>query len=117
MYKLVYVVSAIIRQFVLSNPYKSLINDELYADLFNIFIGGTILHYCAYFLTGTWYVKGVGEEIKGSVGYLLNYCYLTILITVLGYISYNVKLFIILFIIIYLLSCFFEHILFKKNIM
>lgn len=117
MYKLVYIMNAIIRQFVLPNPYIILIGNELYADLFNVFIGGTILHYCAFFLTGTWYIKGVGEEAKGSIGYFLNYCYLTALITALGLISNNAKLFIILFVLIYLASCFFEHILFKKNIL
>lgn len=52
MYKFVSILSAFIRQFLLLNPYVNIIGNEIYADLFNIIIGGTILHYLSYILTG-----------------------------------------------------------------
>lgn len=49
MYKFIRLISALIRQFVLPNPYINIIGSEVYADLFNIFIGGTYLAFlCLY---------------------------------------------------------------------
>ena len=45
MYKIIHLISGLIRQFVLPNPYINIIGNETYADLFNIFIGGTILQF------------------------------------------------------------------------
>ena len=42
MYKFISILSAFIRQFLLPNPYVNIIGNEIYADLFNIIIGGTI---------------------------------------------------------------------------
>ena len=52
MYKFISILSAFIRQFLLPNPYVNIIGNEIYADLFNIIIGGTILHCLSYILTG-----------------------------------------------------------------
>ena len=104
MYKFIHLISAIIRQFVLPNPYINIIGSEVYADLFNIFIGGTILHFCAYILTGCGYTKGVNDPASGSFGYLISYCYVTALITILGYFISNITVFIIIFIFLYIIS-------------
>ena len=81
MYKFISILSAFIRQFLLPNPYVNIIGNEIYADLFNIIIGGTILHCLSYILTG--------------FGYLISYCYITALITALGYFITHVKVFVI----------------------
>ena len=39
MYKFINIISALIRQFLLPNPYINLFSQEVYADLFNIIIG------------------------------------------------------------------------------
>ena len=43
MYKTVSILSALIRQFYLPNPYEIYFNSSAYADIFNIIIGGAIL--------------------------------------------------------------------------
>lgn len=115
MYKFIYFISALIRQFVLPNPYINIIGSEVYADLFNIFIGGTILHFCAYILTGCGYIKGVDDPASGSFGYLISYCYVTVLITTLGYFISNITVFIIIFIVLYIASCILVGYIFNRS--
>ena len=115
MYKFIHLISALIRQFVLPNPYINIIGSEVYADFFNIFIGGTILHFCAYILTGCGYTKGVNNPASGSLGYLISYCYVTALITALGYFISNITVFIIAFIVLYIVSCIFVGYIFNRN--
>lgn len=115
MYKLIHLVSAIIRQFVLPNPYINIIGNEVYADLFNIFVGGTILHFCAYILTGCGYTSGINDPASGSFGYLISYCYITALITTLGYFISNINVFIIVFVIIYIVSCVLVSLIFNRS--
>lgn len=116
MYKFIHIISALIRQFVLPNPYVNIIGNEAYADLFNIFIGGTILHICAYLLTRCGYVSGVDSPAAGSFGYLVSYCYVTILITVLGRFVSDVILFVIVFMILYIISCIIVRYIFDKGV-
>lgn len=52
MYRLIHLISAFVRQILLPNPYVNIIGNEAYADLFNIIIGGTIIHIFAFILTG-----------------------------------------------------------------
>lgn len=105
LYRFIHLISALIRQFALPNPYINIMGSEVYADLFNIFIGGTILHFYAYILTGCGYTKGVNDPASGSFGYLISYCYVTALITALGYFISNITVFIIIFIVLYIASC------------
>lgn len=116
MYNIIHLISALIRQFVLPNPYINIIGNETYADLFNIFIGGTILHFLVFFLTGCGYTRGVNDPASGSAGYLISYCYLTGLITLLGYLISNVTFFIIIFIVLYVISCIVVNKVFDKSI-
>ena len=48
MYKFVHFISALIRQFLLPNPYIHFFRMEGYAELFNVFIGGIILWKLSY---------------------------------------------------------------------
>lgn len=115
MYKFIHLVSAIIRQFVLPNPYTNVIGNEVYADLFNIFIGGTILHLCAYILTGCGYTRGINDPASGSFGYLISYCYIIALITTLGYFIPNITVFIIVFVVLYIVSCVLVGLTFNRS--
>lgn len=115
MYKFIHLVSAIIRQFVLPNPYTNVIGNEVYADLFNIFIGGTILHLCAYILTGCGYTRGINDPASGSFGNLISYCYITALITTLGYFIPNITVFIIGFVVLYIVSCVLVGLTFNRS--
>ena len=115
MYKFIHLVSAIIRQFVLPNPYTNIIGNEVYVDLFNIFIGGTILHFCTYILTGCGYTRGINDSASGSFGYLISYCYITALITALGYFISNITVFIIVFVVLYIVSCVLVALTFNRS--
>lgn len=115
MYVLINLISAIIRQFLLPNPYNNIIGNEVYADLFNLIIGGVILHFFAYNLTGFAYIKGINHPTSGSLGYLISYCYITALITMLGSFISNITGFIIVFISIYIVSCVIVRLIFNKN--
>lgn len=116
MYKFIHLISAFIRQFLLPNPYINIIENETYAELFNIFVGGTILHCLSFILTGCGYTKGIDSPATGSVGYLFSYCYLTVVITALGYFISNVTMFIISFAILYIISCLVVNRIFSKRI-
>ena len=105
MYKLVSIISVLIRQFLLPNPYINLFKQEVYADLFNIIIGGIILHKLSFLLTGMAYTRGVNEPEEGSIGYLFSYIILTLLITFLGKIIGNIWIMIGVFLTIYILLC------------
>lgn len=115
MYKIIHILSALIRQFLLPNPYNNFFNDAIYADLFNVLIGGTILHILSFLLTGVGYIKGVNSPASGSLGYLISYIYLTALITVLGFFIKSVKILIIVFIIIYIISIIIVGKIFRKQ--
>lgn len=115
MYKFIHLISALIRQFLLSNPYINVIGNETYADLFNIVIGGTIIHIFAFILTGCGYQKGIDDPALGSFGYLISYCYITAIITFLGFLISNFAIFVIVYLVVYIASCILVGIVFNHN--
>ena len=115
MYNFIHFISALIRQFVLPNPYVNIIGNEVYADLFNVFIGGTILHFCAYTFTGYIYIRNIDSSSFGSIGYLISYCCITAIITILGFFISNVTIFIIVFVILYVFLCIMVGLIFNRN--
>ncbi len=115
MYKFIHLISALIRQFLLPNPYINVIDNEIYADLFNIVIGGTIIHIFAFILTGCGYQKGVDDPASGSFGYLISYCYITAIITLLGFLISNFAIFVIVYLVVYIASCILVGIVFNHN--
>ena len=115
MFKIMHAISALVRQFLLPNPYASWFETEIYADLFNIVIGGVILHMLAYSLTGVAYTKGVDSPTAGSVGYLISYCYLTLIIILVGKLIVNIKMAIIIFTVIYVISILIVSKLFSRR--
>lgn len=115
MYKMINLISALIRQFVLPNPYVSFIDNEVYAELFNIFVGGTILHFLSFFLTGFCYTRGVDHPASGSFWYLLSYIYMTFVITIIGCFISNIWLAIIVLVVVYILSIIVVNRLFNQR--
>ncbi len=85
MYKIVSIISYFIRQFYLPNPYANFFEIEVYADIFNIIVGGTILHVYAYFLTSSTYDKGKHSSWVGSFWYCVNYILNICLINTISY--------------------------------
>lgn len=108
MYKIIHFFSAIIRYF-LPNPYITLFANKNIADGFNVVIGGTILGTLSHLMTKSIYSKGIDEPAIGSFWYLVNYCYLTAVITLLGKFIINIKTVIIVFLSIYIISCIVEY--------
>lgn len=101
MYSFINVLSVFIRQFIMPNPYTNIINNQTYADLFNILIGGTILHISSYTLVGAIYRKGVDFPSTGSLLYLVFYIIFTLLITYVTYFIGSIKISIIVILCIY----------------
>ena len=116
MYRLVHLISAYVRQFLLPNPYVNIIGNEAYADLFNIIIGGSIIHIFAFILTGFGYQRGVDDSALGSIGYLISYCYITAIITLLGFLISNFVIFVIFYLFIYIATCILVGIVINHNI-
>lgn len=114
MYKAIHLISAIIRYF-LPNPYINWFSDKNLADGFNILIGGAILGTLSYLLTKCGYTKGVDDPASGSAGYLISYCYLTALITLLGKFVINIKLAIFVFGLLYIISCIIVFKVFRRQ--
>ena len=69
MYKIFNTLSAFIRQFCLPNPYEIYFESSAYADVFNIIVGGAILHLFSFFLTSSVYEKGRHQSWIGSALY------------------------------------------------
>lgn len=102
MYNIIHVISALVRQFLLPNPFSNLFPNQVYADIFNIFIGGLVLHVLAYVMTGTVYEKKSAPGF-GSLLYMINYCLITGLIVLVTWLIHNFWISIIVFIILYIL--------------
>lgn len=97
------------------NPYISWFENELYADLFNIVVGGFILHKLSFWLTGMGYTKGLDEATCGSLRYLVSYIILTVIITFIGNIFINIKVAIVSFLAIYILLCIVVYKIFNRH--
>ena len=114
MYKVVALISVIIRS-QLPNPYITWFQHQIYADLFNMIVGGEILHRASRLLSGCAYYKGIDDSTKGSIGYLVSYILLTIIITMIGKLEINYKLGIAIFLLIYLFLCILTSNIFRKD--
>ena len=85
MYKIFNTLSAFIRQFCLPNPFAIYFETSAYADVFNILVGGAILHLFSFFLTSSVYEKGKHSSWIGSALYCISYSFNTALIIFLCY--------------------------------
>lgn len=100
MYSIISIISAWIRQFYLPNPFAIIISNSSYADLFNILVGGIILHILSYRMTSIYYRRGNAPAI-GSISYLFWYIINTFIFIGLGYLTASWKIYVILLLIIY----------------
>ena len=80
MYRIFNTVSVFIRQFWLPNPYAMYFETSAYADVFNILVGGVILHVFSFILTSSVYEKGKHPSWIGSALYCISYIFNTFLI-------------------------------------
>lgn len=102
MYNIIHIISALIRQFLLPNPFSNLFSNQIYADLFNILLGGAILHVLAYIMTGIVYEKGSAPGL-GSFLYLFNYCIITGTIILITWLIHNFWVAVIICIVVYII--------------
>lgn len=100
MYYIISLISAWIRQFYLPNPFSTIINHS-YADVFNILIGGVILHFLSFGITSIYYERGSMPTI-GSISYLFWYIVNTFIFIGIGKITTSIVTFFILILIVYI---------------
>lgn len=99
MYKIFFLISTIIREFYLPNPFEKYFQNDLWyfkvdsiAEMFNLIIGGTILYYSSFFLASSIYRKGEMPSIIGSICYLISFIFNNILMEYLCSLFTNFKL-------------------------
>ena len=112
MYKIISVLSYLIRQFCLPNPFANLFEDQNIATIVNWVCGGIFIP-LAYILTGTWYDGD--EQFVGSLGFLFNYVILTSLFILITKFITNLYLALFLFIVVYITLCIVENRLFGEK--
>ncbi len=112
MYKLISVLSYLIRQFCLPNPFTNLFEDSNIATIANWICGGIFITF-AYVLTGTWYDGD--EQFIGSLGFLFNYVIVTSLFMLITKFITNLYLVAFLFIVFYIILCIVENKLFGEK--
>lgn len=100
MYYITSLISVWIRQFYLPNPFATIINSS-YADIFNILIGGAILHFLSFSITSIYYERGSMPTI-GSISYLFWYIVNTFIFIGIGKITTSLVTFSILVLIVYI---------------
>lgn len=114
LYHLIKVISYLVRQFLIPNPFTNLIKNPGTAEIVNWIFGGVLVP-LAYFLTGTWYDGDV--KSFGSLGFLFNYAILTGLFLMITKFITNLYLAAFLFILGYAILCIVESKLFgEKNL-
>ena len=105
MYNVIHIISALIREFLLPNPFETIIEDKISSDIFNILVGGIILHFLAFFITGCWYTRGVNKPTGGSLGYLISYTTITLLFIILSNTIKDLKICLSVCFGIYIIAC------------
>lgn len=113
MYKIIKIISYLIRQFCLPNPFINMIEPNM-AEVVNWSVGGVFV-FLAYFLTRTWYESEEGYYWLGSLGFLINYAILNGSLLLISKLTSILWLIVVLFLIIYILLCVLEYKLFNRN--
>ena len=112
LYHLIKVISYLVRQFLISNPFSNLVKDPNIATIVNWICGGIFIP-LAYILTGTWY--NGGAKTIGSFGFFINYAILTGLFLLITKFITNLYLVTFLFILGYAILCIVENKLFGEK--
>ena len=113
MYKIIKIISYLIRQFWLPNPFANMFEPNI-AEIVNWAVGGVFV-LLAYILTGTWYESEEGYYWLGSLGFLINYAILTGLLLLISKLISVLWLIIVIFLIAYILLCVIEYKLFNRH--
>ena len=88
MYHIIHIISAFVRQFALPNPFVNFFSNELDATIFNLVVGGVILHLLAYTMTGVIYKRRTAPSV-GSALYLINYILIIGVISLVTWLVHN----------------------------
>lgn len=102
MYKLIKLISIIIRTAYLPNTFISLIGNEGLAFIVNAIIGETIIGLLSYSITSIYYCKGEAPVV-GSASYLFWYIINTFIFMGVGYLTSSTLIFIIILAIVYVI--------------
>lgn len=113
MYKITKIISYLIRQFWLPNPFLNMCEPGV-AEIVNWLAGGVLVK-LAYWLTGTWYDSEDEFPLIGCVGFLVNYTILNYLLLLISEIVPIFIVAIIIFLIVYVLLLVIEYKLFNGN--
>lgn len=113
MYKIIKIISYLIRQFWLPNPFANMFEPSV-AEIVNWSVGGVFM-LLAYILTGTWYESEKGYYWLGSLGFLINYAILTALLLLISKLTTILWLIAVIFLIAYILLCVIEYKLFNRH--
>ena len=108
MYRLISVISYIIRQYILPNPFIYMTSK---AESMNYIFGGLLIP-LSFILTK--FVELADSSISKSVFFLINYSLLTGIILIIGKICSIFWLAIVLFFVLYFLLCYIERIVFSR---
>lgn len=108
------IMSYLIRQFVLPNPFENIFQNPGSAELANYIFGGIFVP-LAFFLTGTWYVSRSNERWEGILGFFVNYCILTGLLILISKLISNIYWIVGIFLIVYIALCIIEGLLLNRH--
>lgn len=111
---LISVISYLIRQFYMPNPFGNIFKNPANAEIANWLFGGIFIP-LAYFATGTWYASGSDAKWVGSLGFFINYCILTGLLLFISKFVSDIYWIIGFFIFLYIILCIAEFWLFNRN--
>jgi hypothetical protein len=100
-YSIVSLISAWVRQFYLPNPFATIL-DPSYATIFNILVGGAILHILSYGITSIYYRRG-SNYVLGCISYLFWYVINTFIFIGVGLIIHTLSMYVLSLIVIYVL--------------
>jgi len=109
---IVSVISFIIRQFFIPNPFSNLVHDSCTANVYNA-IFGIIFVLLSFELTGGWYDKKNSKI--GATGFLFNYILITFLFLLITKVIKKIIFAIIIFLLVYALLFLIEKKVFSKN--
>lgn len=104
MYAIVSILGSILREVYLPNPFVNIFAAQGIADLFNLVIGGAIIGFLSYFLTGCIYERGK-EPAIGSFLYTFNYALITLTFYAITLLIKNIIIAMIVYSILYILLC------------
>lgn len=115
MYGVISLLGSILRQMYLPNPFMNIFDNQGKADLFNLVIGGSIISFLSYLLTGCVYKKGEAPAI-GSFLYTFNYALITFSFYGISLLIKNIIMSIVISLILYIIVCEFLSNLRSKTI-